>query len=82
MQHILQVYTLCTCHETTQVGPPTVCFDLWGHNTSSDGNVIEQLINSPFANLNFMGALAFMLVAHQWPFQMLKQFFPCHEGCE
>jgi len=26
MQHILQVYTLLTCHETTQIGPFVMCF--------------------------------------------------------
>jgi hypothetical protein len=25
MQHVLQVYTYCTCHETTYIGPPIVC---------------------------------------------------------
>jgi hypothetical protein len=26
MQHILEVYILCTCNETTQVGAPIVWF--------------------------------------------------------
>ncbi len=29
MQHILEVCTLCRCHETAQVGSPIMCFHLW-----------------------------------------------------
>jgi hypothetical protein len=28
MEHILQMYTLHICHETTQVGPHVMCFCL------------------------------------------------------
>jgi len=26
MQHVLQKYILCTCHEIAQVGSPIICF--------------------------------------------------------
>jgi hypothetical protein len=29
-----------------------------------------------------MGTPKFMIIIHGQPFQMLKQTFPCNEGCE
>jgi hypothetical protein len=36
----------------------------------------------PLFNLLFMHMLEYMVIIHWWPFKMLKQPFPCYEGCE
>jgi hypothetical protein len=51
MQYILQKYTLHTCYESTQSGPPVVCFHLYSQinqifNQNKQGSQVKHLENS------------------------------------
>jgi hypothetical protein len=46
MQHILQMYTLHTCHETTQVTPPCVLSPLtikWRSKVEPCNEVLQEI---------------------------------------